>query len=423
MTEATCRRELELEIPAPDVEKASEKVARDLAKVARVPGFRPGKAPLTLIRRRFAEDIRGEVLQSLVPEQIEKALSDKKMSLVTRPQLEQVDWVEGGGVKFRAIFEVLPEFELADYKSLEIEIPPMEVTDKDVEQGIEEMRERAATYIPIEGRPVADGDFAVLNVVGTPLDGGEAIRRENVLCHIGTEETLPAFTENLRGAQVGEQRRFEAKYPDDYPDQRLAKRTLSYTIDVMGNKERKLPKLDDAFAKDVSELETLDALRAKLRERMEAARDQRRAALAKEKVIEALVKKHDFPVPESLVEQQMDARLERVVRSLAAQGMDPRAVNVDWVALRNRQRDAATGDVKAELIVDRIATAENVEVSEEELEHEIEHAAEHRGESAAALRATLTKEGALDRMKSKLRSDKALDGLCRSARIHAPAAS
>ncbi len=330
MTEATCRRELELEIPAPDVEKASEKVARDLAKVARVPGFRPGKAPLTLIRRRFAEDIRGEVLQSLVPEQIEKALSDKKMSLVTRPQLEQVDWVEGGGVKFRAIFEVLPEFELADYKDLEIEIPPMEVTDKDVDQGIEEMRERAATYIPIEGRAVADGDFAVLNVVGTPLDGGDAIRRENVLCHIGTEETLPAFTENLRGAQVGEQRRFEAKYPDDYPDQRLAKRTLSYTIDVMGNKERKLPELDDAFAKDVSELETLDALRAKLRERMEAARDQRRAALAKEKVIEALVKKHEFPVPESLVEQQMDARLERVVRSLAAQGMDPRAVNVDW---------------------------------------------------------------------------------------------
>src|SRR5713226_4192704 len=419
MTEATCRRELELEIPAPDVEKASEKVARDLAKVARVPGFRPGKAPLTLIRRRFAEDIRGEVLQSLVPGQIEKALSDKKMSLVTRPQLEQVDWVEGGGVKFRAIFEVLPEFELADYNNLEIEIPPMEVTDKDVEQGIEEMRERAATYIPIEGRAVADGDFAVLNVVGTPLDGGEAIRRDNVLCHIGTEETLPAFTENLRGTQVGEQRRFEAKYPDDYPDQRLAKRTLTYTIDVMGNKERKLPELDDAFAKDVSELETLDALRAKLRERMEAARDQRRAALAKEKVIEALIKKHDFPVPESLVEQQMDVRLERVVRSLAAQGMDPRAVNVDWAALRNRQRDAATGDVKAELIVDRIASAENVEVSEEELEHEIEHAAEHRGESAAALRATLTKEGALDRMKSKLRSDKALDWLCRSARIHA----
>src|SRR5713101_9224301 len=162
MTEATCRRELELEIPAPDVEKASEKVARDLAKVARVPGFRPGKAPLTLIRRRFAEDIRGEVLQSLVPEQIEKALSDKKMSLVTRPQLEQVDWVEGGGVKFRAIFEVLPEFELGDYKNLEVEVPKVEITDADVEKAIEEMRERGATYVPVEARAIADGDFAVV---------------------------------------------------------------------------------------------------------------------------------------------------------------------------------------------------------------------------------------------------------------------
>jgi trigger factor len=422
MTEATCRRELDLEIPAQEVEQASQKVAKQFARVARVPGFRPGKAPMTLIRRRFAEDIKGEVLQSLVPERIEKAVTEQKLSIVTRPQLEQVDWVKDGGLKFRAIFEVLPEITLADYKSLEVEVPAVEVTDADVDQAIEEMRERAATFVPVEGRAVAEGDFAVLKLVGMPADGGEPIRAENILCHIGAEETLPAFNENLRGANPGESKKFEAVYPEDYPDQRLAKRSFAYAVDVIGIKEKKLPELDDAFAKDVSELATLAELRTRLREKMEAARDQRQTDLGKEKIMSTLIDKHDFPVPEALIEQQMDQRLERAVRQLAAQGLDPRSVNVDWVALRKRQRPGATADVKAELLLDQIATKENIDVTEEELDHELEHLATHSGESAAALRARLTKQGSLDRMKSKLRSDKTLAWLHSTARIQTKAA-
>ena len=416
-TEATCRRELDLEIPAEEVEKASEKVARQFARVARVPGFRPGKAPLTMIRKRFAEDIRGEVLQSLVPERIEKAVTEQKLSIVTRPQLEQVDWVEGGGLKFKAIFEVLPEITLGDYKSIEVEIPAVEITDADVQKALEEMRERGATYVPVEGRALADGDYAVLTLAGTPADGAEPVKAENILCHIGAEETLAAFNENLRGAKAGEHKDFEAVYPDDYPDERLAKRTFSYSVDVLGIKAKKLPELDDAFAKDVSELATLAELRTKLRERMESARDQRQAEAAKEKIISALIEKHEFPVPEALVEAHMDQRLERTVRQLAAQGLDPRTVNVDWADLRKRQRAGAEGEVKAELLLDHIATAENIEVTDEELEHEIEHLATHSGESAVALRARLTKQGSLDRMKSKLRSDKTLEWLHSAARI------
>ncbi len=422
MTDTTCRRELDLEIPAQEVEKASEKVAREFARVARVPGFRPGKAPVPLIRRRYAEDIRGEVLQSLVPERIEKALEEQKLSIVTRPQLEQVDWAENGAVKFRAIFEVLPEFELGEYKNLEVEIRAMEITEADVEKALENMRERAATFVPVEGRAVTDGDYAVIRLFGAPVDGGEPVRAENALCHIGGEETTAAFSENLRGAQVGEHKNFEVVYPEDHPDERLAKRTINYAIEVLGIKQKKLPELDDSFAKEVSELDTLAALRAKLRERMEAARDQRQAEQVHDKILAALVEKHDFPVPESLVERQMSERLERAVRQLAAQGVDPRAVNVDWAALRNRQREGATGDVKAELLLDRIATAENIDVTEEELAKALEHAASESGESAPALRARLTKQGALDRMKSKLRSDKTLEWLRSSARIRTTAA-
>jgi trigger factor len=419
MTEATatCRRQLDLEIPAPEVEKVTERVARDLARVARVPGFRPGKAPVSLIRRRFAEDIRGEVLEKLVPQYLEKAVTEQKLSIVTRPQLEQVDWVEGGGLKFRATFEVLPEFKLGDYKELHIELPPMEIGEADVEKGLAEMRERAATYAPVEGRAIQDGDSAVLNVVGTPGDGSAAVRSENVLCQVGAEDTLAPFNENLRGAQAGDQRRFEVKYPDDHPDPRMKGKSITYTVDVLGIKEKQLPVLDDAFAKDVSQAGTLEELRRQLREQMEAARDQRRTELAKEKILDGILRQHDFPVPEALVEQQMDSRLRNMVRTLMAQGTDPRAVNADWAALRARQRDRATAEVKAEILLDQIATAEKIEASDEELESQLARAGEQSGESAQALRARLTKEGTLDTMRSKLRSDKTLDWLYRTARI------
>jgi len=192
---------------------------------------------------------------------------------------------------------------------------------------------------------------------------------------------------------------------------------------VLGLKTKKLPELNDEFAKDVSDAGSLDELKTKLRQSLEAARDQRHKDLLREKVLASIVKLHDFPVPESLVEHQMDVRLERVVRSLAAQGVDPRAVNVDWVTLRRRQQERATDDVKAELIVDRIASTENIDVNDEELTHELEHAASHSGESAEAIRARLTKQGTLDRMKAKLRSDKTLDWLAQNSRIRTVAAA
>ena len=213
------------------------------------------------------------------------------------------------------------------------------------------------------------------------------------------------------------------EYPADYPDAKLAGKTYHYDVEVLGIKAKKLPELNDEFAKDVSDATTLEELKTKVREGLHAARDQKHKDLLREKVLAAVVKLHDFPVPESLVEHQMDIRLERVVRSLAAQGVDPRAVNVDWVTLRRRQQERASDDVKAELIVDRIASAENIDVTDEEVNHELEHVASHSGESAAAIHARLTKQGALDRMRAKLRSDKTLDWLAQNSQIRTVAAA
>jgi trigger factor len=417
MTEATCRRELELEIPAADVQKAVEKVAKEFARVARIPGFRPGKAPVPLIRRRFADDIKGEVLQSLLPEEIDKAVKEKNLVPITRPQVDKVDFAENGPLKFRAVFEVLPEVQLGSYKDLEIEVDAAQVTDADVDKAIEDVRERSATFETIEGRPLADGDYAQVNLVGTPVGGGQPIKADAVLYQLGSQDTLAPFTENLRGAQVGEHRRFEMQYPADYPDHKLAGKHLTYAAEVLAIKQKKLPDLNDEFAKKISDAQTLDELRGKVRQGMETEREMQQNAAVREGLLRKLTEGHDFPVPEALVEHQMDARLERAVRSLAAQGVDPRGVKVDWAGLREKQRERAIEDVKAELLLDQIATAEKIEVTEEDSEKEIERIAERSGESAASVRASLTKEGALDRMKSKLRSDKTLEWLRSSARV------
>lgn len=417
MAEATCRRELDLEIPATEVQKAIERVAREFARVARVPGFRPGKAPIPLIRRRFADDIKGEVLQSLLPEQIDKAVKDQKLIPITQPQVDHVDYAEDRPLKFRASFEVLPEFELGAYKGVQVEVEKAQVTDADVDKTIETMRERGATFVVLEDRALESGDYAQLKLVGTPIGGGEPLMADNVLCNIGAEETLEAFTQNLVGAKPGEQRRFEVEYPADYPDKKLAGKKYTYSADVVAVKQKKLPELNDEFAKDVSDVQTLDELRAKVRQELEKEIDQRHSAAVSDAVLAKIVAAHDFPVPEALVENQMDVRLERAVRALAAQGVDPRAVNVDWVAMRRRQHPRAIEDVKAELLLDRIATAENMEATDEETDREIARIAERSGESVPAIRASLTKQGALDRMKSKLRSEKTLEWLQKNAEI------
>ena len=423
MTEATCRRELDLEIPAEDVTKETEKVAKEFAKMARVPGFRPGKAPIALIKRKFAEDIKGEVLQTLVPGRVEKAVTEAKLTPVSQPQVDKLEFNEGQPLKFRASFEVLPEFELGNYKNLEIEMPEMNLTDEDVTKTLTEMQQRAANFTPVEGRAVENDDFVQVKLLGTPEGEGEPLQAESVLCHVGAEETMAPFNENLLGANVGDHKDFDVVYPADYPDAKLAGKTFHYAVDVLGIKTKKLPELNDEFAKDVSDATSLDELKKKIHESLEHERDHRQKDLQREKVIGELVKLHDFPVPESLVEHQMDVRLERVVRSLAQQGVDPRAVNVDWVTLRKRQEDRAKDDVKAELVIDRIATEEKIDSTDEELQHELEHMGTHSGESAEVIRARLTKQGTLDRMKAKLRSDKTVDWLAQNARVKTVAAA
>ncbi|MBI2956560.1 MAG: trigger factor [Acidobacteria bacterium] len=419
----SCQRELAIEIPAEVVERETERVTRQIARMARLPGFRPGKAPAQLVRQRFWGDIREQVLHSLIPTYLENAFQERKWTPVGDPAIHDLEFEPQKPLRFRAVFEVLPEIELGDYKGLEVEAAHVELSEEDLEHELEALRERAATYEPVEGRAAEDGDTVVAHLVGVvtePKEQREPIVLEEALVHIAAEATLEAFSASLRGARAGEERQFSVAYPEDFPQANLAGRTVAFTARVKSLKRKKLPGLDDEFARQVSDAPTLEELKAKLRERLEQARAEREKELTRQRLLDALLARHDFPVPEALLERQMDARLERQVRGLLAQGIDPRRMDVDWRRVRRGGREAAEREARLGLLLECIAEAEGIAARDDDLNREIERLAAGSQLSPEALRARLTKEGGLVRIKSAIRSEKVVEFLLSHARLSAP---
>lgn len=423
-TEAnSCVRELEIEIPAEAVERETARVTREFARHAHLPGFRPGKAPAELVRRHFWGDIRSEVLHVLIPSSLENAFRERNLAPVADPSIAELNFEPQKPLRFKATFEILPEIQLGDYKGLEAEPARIQWTEEDLERELEALRERAAVFEAVEDRPSEEGDTVVASLLGVitePKEKREPLRLEDVQVQVGAESTLEAFSHGLGGTRAGEERQFSVAYPENYPEAGLAGRTVAFTARVKAVRRKKLPGLDDAFASQVSDAKTLEELKAKLRERLEQARAQREKELTRQRLLEALLARHDFPVPEALVDRQLDARLERQVRGLLAQGIDPRRVEVDWAKLRREQRPAAVREVQLGLLLERIAQAENLQPTEEEISQEIERLARDTRQTPDALRAHLTKEGTLGRISSAVRSEKVVEFLLSHARFSAP---
>ncbi len=408
------KREIQVEIPADVVARETETIIQKYQKVARLPGFRRGKVPATVIRQRFGEDIKSEVVESLVPRYFREETSKQNLMPVSQPQVSDLHIHEGEPLRFKATFEVLPEIEVSGYHEVRAEKKDTTVTEEEVEQALNHLREQNASYNAVEDRALADGDFAQVSFTGTPKDDAETkpVNVDEVLVEIGGANTVKEFSENLRGAKPGEQRNFDVTYAEDFSDQRLAGKTISYSVTVAAIKQKVLPELNDAFAKEVGSFQTFDELKAKVREGMEAEKKHQAEHEGKEKLIDELIKRHDFTVPEALVERQVDIRLERGLRALAAQGMKPEDMKrMDLPRLRAGQRDQALREVKAQLLLDRIADAEKIEVSDDEINQEIESLAKQTKQTPESIRARLTRDGALDRIRNRIRSEKTLDQL------------
>jgi trigger factor len=390
-------------------------IVQKYQKVARLPGFRSGHVPASIIKQRFKEDLKSDVVEALVPRHFRKEAEKQGLIPVSQPQVTDLHIHDGEPLRFKASFEIMPEIAVEGYKELRADHPEIVIKDEEVEEAVNSVREQHATYTSVEGRSLADGDYAQASMDGKPKENdgtAQPVHMDEVLIEIGGKNTVPEFTENLRGANAGDEREFEVSYPEDVADKRLAGKAFVYSVKVQAIKQKNLPELNDDFAKELGEFTSFDQVRKQIRDNMEAERKHDAERQAKDKLVAELVKRNDFEVPESLVDRQIDLRLERGLRALAAQGMKMEDLKkMDLPRLRVGQRDQAVQDVKSSLLLERVADLEKIEAGEDELNHEIEALAKQTKQTPEAVRARLTQDGGLDRIRNRIRSEKTLDFL------------
>jgi trigger factor len=410
-----CTKELVLDIPAEEVTKAYATVVKNYRKYAKIPGFRAGKVPETVIKRRFANEIRKDVIDSLLPERFNKAVLDLGVKPVGQPQVAELTVDDGQPLHVKAVFEFLADFSIEGYQSVTVEKPSVEVTEEEFARELEQLRESRATIEPVEeDRALVSGDWAQITYKGLIEGEAEAppVAGEDTLVEIGGKDTVEAFTTALTGARPGQELKAEVIYPADYAEPKLAGKTVAYEVTVKAIKKRILPELNDEFAKELGAYETLDELQNRVREHMANRKRRSVEGETKDRLFAAMTERYQFPVPEALVQEQIDERLERGLRALAAQGMQTEQMRkLDFGRLRMAQRDGAIAEVKTSILLDRIAQEENIAVSDEDLDRELQLAALQSREPIEALRSRLTEDGGLARIREQLRREKTASAL------------
>jgi trigger factor len=415
-------REIEVEVAADEVSKSFKTVVKRYQKLARIPGFRAGKVPESLIRSKFAKEVRQEVLESLVSERFRKAITDQKLHPVSEPQLLDMQLFDGQPLKFKAAFEIAPVIDIAGYDSVKVARPDATLTDEEFNAELSRVLDSHATVEPVEeDRALVDGDWAEIQFHGEVKDLAQTVTEdgvqnasasapitgEDVLIEIGGKNTLAAFNDALRRSKPGQELKFEVDYPADFGEKRLAGQTVSYDVTVKSIKKKTYPERDAEFAKQLGNYESWDDFETKLREH---ASDRKKSALengVKDKMLGELIERFQFPVPESFVQQQIEARLDRGLRALAQQGMKVEDMRkLDFVQLRSSQRDLAVNEVRVSMILDRIAEAVGVVVNDEDLDRELLMLSIQSREPLETLRERLSNDGGLDRIREQMRREK-----------------
>ncbi len=413
-------REIAVEVDADTVSKAFRTVVKKYQKLARIPGFRVGKVPETVIKNRFAKEVRQEVLDELVSARFRQAMEEQKLSPVSQPQLTNLMLVDGQPLQFKAAFETKPEIDVTGYDSIELARPDTALTDAEYAAELARMMDQHATVETVdEDRPLVDGDWAEIQfqgeiqqmaqVVGEERSAGapDPISGEDVLIEVGGVNTLQAFTDALRGQKIGQEMTFEVTYPEDFGEPQLAGQTVKYNVTVKAIKRKTYPEKDEELAKQLGEYESWEQFETNLREMASGRKKDALENQARDRMLGEMIARFQFPVPETFVQQQIDARLDRGLRALAQQGMSSDDMRkLDFNRLRSAQRDQAVAEVKASLILDRLAEMEAIEISEDELERELLMASLQAREPLDTLRARMLEDGTIDRMREQMRREK-----------------
>jgi trigger factor len=406
-----CKHTVEITVPVEEVEAETGRAVAQVQQRAKLPGFRPGKAPPSIIRQHFAGDVRKQVLESLIPKYLHNRFEAEDLKVVGQPDITEVHLEAGEPLRFKAEFEVVPQVELQDYKGLTVKYHDPPVTDEDVDKRIEELRHSKAEFVNEDPRPLQDGDFAVFSLESLHGVDGPPVKQDEMTLEVGGGDTLEDFNEHLRGMHPGEEKEFDVRYPEDFGQSKLAGKTVRFRVQLKGIRRKELPELNDEFAQDLGDYRTVDELREAVRKSLFAQRQFDAQQEAKNQLVDKLVDMHDFPVPEAFVDQQIKSRTDQRIRALAEQGLDPKSLKLDWKKLKESQRDKALREVKASMLLARISEREAIGATRDEVDKEVDRMARQKREPFAAVRLQFEKDGTLGRIASHIQTEKTLNFL------------
>ncbi|HZS57120.1 MAG TPA: trigger factor [Bryobacteraceae bacterium] len=414
---ADCKRSLEIEIPLEEVERAKERVTNSIKQRVRLPGFRPGKAPVTMIQSRFESEIRNEVLELLLPQAFRDRVQKEEIKVVGTPDVSDLHFEAGQPIRFKADFEVAPEVELGTYHGLPVKYEEPTVTDEDIDKRLESMRENKAEYPNQDPRPIESGDYVLVHLkslsgLAEPID-------QDVQVQVGAEDTLPEFNEHLVGASPEETKEFDVTYPENYAQERLSGKTVRFQLTPKFIRKKELPALDDEFARDLGDYQSLSELKDAVRKSIFHEKQYVAQQAAKEELVDQLVASHEFPVPEAYVDRQIENQVRMQLSNLAGRGVDPNSIKLDWNKLKETQRDKALRNVRAALLLEKIAEKEGIGATKDEVDREVQRIARQERETVPVTRARLEKEGGLSRIAGAIQSEKTLQFLLEQAQKQA----
>jgi trigger factor len=409
MSAVDCKRSLEIEIPLDEVERARERVTNSIKQRVRLPGFRPGKAPVSMIQSRFEGEIRKEVLDLLLPEAFQNRVKQEELKVVGQPDVSELHFEAGQPIRFKAEFEVAPEVELGTYHGLPVKYEEPTVTDEEIERRLESMRESKAEFPNQDPRLIENGDYLLVHLrslsgLAEPID-------QDLQLQVGAEDSLPEFNEQLIGSTPDETKEFDVKYPEEYAQERLAGKTVRFELTPKFIRKKELPNLDDEFARDLGDFQSLDELRDTVRRSIYNEKQYVAQQQAKEELIDQLVAAHHFPIPEVYVDRQIENQVRIQLQNLAGRGVDPNSIKLDWSKVKEAQRDKALRNVKASLLLEKIAEREGIAATKAEVDNEIQRIARQQREAVPVTRGRLEQEGSMPRIAGAIQTEKTLQYL------------
>lgn len=407
-------RQVEVEVVWEEVSREWEKILDSYVRRARLDGFRPGKAPRELVKRLFSREIQDDLIETFLPRVVKEVMRENNITPLTNPVVSDILFRDGKPLRFRVRVEILPEFKLPEYRKIRVRKKEVKVEPNEVEASLERLRQDSAEYLPVQGRGVVEGDYVVLDWTARDVRTRRALPRERVLVIAGHPENGPGWNEALAGLKSEESRRFTTSYPDDYPDKKLAGRTLENEIKLISIKEKKVPELTDEWARDLGEFEDLAALRDRVRRELEKSKAEEARQAMGEEVVETLLQNLDLELPEKLVEEEMASLL----RAWLPEGGRGGTAEVELDNLRQRAREEATKRIKKSLVLRRIAEKEGLTVTEEEVDEEIRSLAQRNNVPVARLVDQINREGRRGELKASLVLRRAIDFLLENAVIY-----